>query len=44
MDVLSCTTPVTGDTTSCVGTARFWDGSTKGLTGVQIDGMQLRPA
>jgi hypothetical protein len=44
MDVLSCTTPVTGAATSCAATARFWDGSTKGLTGLQIDGMQLRPA
>lgn len=44
MDVLSCATPVTGAATSCATTARFWDGSTKGLTGLQIDGLQLRPA
>jgi glucose/arabinose dehydrogenase len=43
MDVVSCSGPVTGDLTSCASTERFWDGSTKGLTGMQIDGMQLRP-
>ncbi len=44
MDVVSCSSPATGSTTTCAATERFWDGSLNGLTGLQIDGLQLRPA
>ncbi len=42
MDVISCSSPIIGDATTCATTELFWDGTTNGLAGLQIDGLQVR--